>query len=87
MLELKAQNKRFNEFTEIDKFALIPKKQWSDFELGENTLILNGREQKVRAYEIPCTCIGQKHTHRILDLRPIWNKMNFQDHEIIEVSK
>ena len=87
MLELKAQDKKFNGFTEIDKFALIPKKKWDDFELGENTLVLNGSRHKVRVYEVPCTCIGQRHTHRILDLRSVWNKMDLRDHERIEVDK
>lgn len=87
MLELKAQSKKFNEFTEINKFALIPKKWWDDFDLGNNTLIINGSKQRVRVYEVPCVCIGQRHTHRILDLRSVWDKMDLRDHEKIEVDK
>jgi len=87
VLKLKAQNKKFNQFTQIDKFALIPKKWWEYFEIGENVLKINNTKTMVRVYEVPCTCTGNKHTHRILDLRSIWKKMNLSNHQKIEIEK
>lgn len=87
MLRLKAQNKKFNDFTEIDKFALIPKKWWGSFELGINNVTINGTEVSVRIYEVPCTCSKNRHTHLILDLRQNWEKLKLKDHDRIEVNK
>ena len=87
MLKLKVQNKRLNEFTEIDRFALIPKKWRENFEFGENNISINGSRFSIRTYEIPCTCVKEKHTHMILDLRDVWEKLKLKDHDTIDIER
>ena len=87
MLKLKAHNKNFNEYTEIDKFLLIPKKVVDEFEIGEMELKLNGKKAKVRIYDIPCDCNEAKHTHRLLDLRDVWDKLNLKPNQLVEITK
>lgn len=87
MLKLKVQNKKFNDSSEIDKFVLIPKKYWGNFEDGINKVKLDGVKINARIYEIPCTCVGSAHTHKILDLRPHWEKFNLEFKEEIEIDK
>lgn len=86
-MKLKTHNKPINEYTEIDKFLLIPKKMWEDFELGETTLRLNGKTEKLRIYDIPCECVAPHHQHRIIDLRDVWNKLRLSANQEIEISK
>ncbi len=87
MIKLIVQNRKLNDFTNIDKFALIPKKWWDYFDAGDNFISLNNIKMQLQVFEVPCTCVGSKHTHRILDLRKIWDKFNFHNHQTIEISK
>jgi len=87
VLKLKVQNKKFNDFTEIDRFVLIPKKFWEDFIDGINKITINGTKVNARIYTVPCTCIGNTHTHKILDLRPFWNKFDLKHEDEIEIDK
>lgn len=87
MLKLKVQSKKFNDFTEIDKFVLIPKKYWENFKDGINKITIGGVKVSARVYEIPCTCIGNNHTHKIFDLRPFWDRLDLEHEEEIEIDK
>lgn len=87
MIKLTVQQKKFNQYTDINKFALIPKKYWNLFTTGENNLIINSTNTKVIIYEIPCDCTGNKHHHMIIDLADIWNKLRLTNGDKICISK
>jgi hypothetical protein len=87
VLKLKVQNKKFNDSTEIDKFVLIPKKYWENFEEGVNKITIDGTKTKVRIYSIPCVCIGSPHEHKIIDLRPLWARLNLENKEEVEINR
>jgi hypothetical protein len=86
-IKTKALNKVFNEFTQIDKFALVSKKVWDDLPQGEANLSLNGKAVKVRIYDVPCNCSNQMHTHRLIDLRDSWDDLKLTNGQVIEISK
>jgi len=86
-MKLKVFTKAFNDFTEIDKFIVVPKKIWNDIEIGEQALNIKGTAIKVRIYDIPCDCTGAMHSHRLIDLRNVWDKLKLQDKEEVEVKK
>ncbi len=86
-MKLKTHTKEFNEYTQIDKFALVPKKMWGDIEVGSRQLSINGRNVTARIYDVPCDCSGVMHSHRLIDLRSIWNKLGLKPNEDIEVSR
>lgn len=87
MIKLKVHNKPLNESTSIDKYILVPKKLWEDFNCPELELRLNGKKTKLRTYEIPCQCVGKQHTHKIIDLREIWDEMKLSGSSIVEIEK
>ena len=87
MLKLKTHDKTLNQFSEIDKFILIPKKLIEEFGPGEMELNLNGSKVKVRIYDTPCDCNEQKHTHRLLDLRDVWSTLNLKPGQLVEITK
>ena len=87
MLKLKAHSKIFNQFTEIDKFLLIPKKLNDEFEIGEMRVKLNDQKVTVRIYDIPCDCNKTKHTHRLLDLRDTWDRLRLKPNQPVEITK
>jgi len=87
MLRLKAHDKPINEYTQIDKFLLVPKKLWNYFEKGENELRLNNQKLRTRIYEIPCDCVLPRHSHRIIDLRESWEKLKLSNGQEVEVTK
>lgn len=86
-MKFKAHDKPINEYTEIDKFLLIPKKLWEDFGVGDTSLKLDGKSKKLRIYEIPCECVTPRHQHRIIDLRDVWNELNLSANQEIEISR
>jgi len=86
-MKLKTHNKPINEYTEIDKFLLIPKKLWEDFNIGEMTLKLDGKSICLRVYEIPCDCVAPHHQHRIIDLRDVWDELKLSANSEIEISR
>lgn len=78
----------FNEkrkFSDIDKFILIPKKFWEYFSLGESKYKLNDKNLSLRVYDVPCDCSGEMHTHRLIDLRDIWDELGLKDGQEIEI--
>jgi len=87
MIKLKVHTKPISKQTDIDKYLLVPKKLWSDFEAGEMSLKLNGTKVKTRIYEIPCNCVGEEHIHRIIDLRELWEKLDLKENSELEVEK
>lgn len=87
MVRLRVHSKPFNEHTKIDKFLMIPKKLWGDFETGLIVVQINGKKIKTRVYDIYCECIGKQHTHRILDLREAWKELGLQDNLEVEIKK
>ena len=82
---LKFHSEALNEHTKIDKFALVPKKFWGNFQLGENKLAISGRAGSFRVYDIFCECVGPSHTHRIIDLRSHWQKLGLSDGDKINI--
>lgn len=86
-MKLKAHNKEFNEYTQIDKFALVPKKMWEEIETGNQSLSVNGKDTSVRVYDVPCDCTGVMHSHRLIDLRDIWDKLGLEANRDIEISR
>lgn len=87
MIRLKTHIKPINEHTEIDRYLLIPKKLWDDFETGELGVRINKKKIKTRIYDIFCECIGSKHTHRILDLREAWSDLGLKESQSVEIEK
>jgi len=87
MIKLKAHNKVLGQFSEIDKFLLVPKKLWDEIGEGDATLRLNGEKVKTRVYDILCNCVGEEHHHRLIDLRELWEKMGIQDGDEITVER
>lgn len=85
MIKLKAHNKPFNEFTDIDKFLVVPKKMWGEIALGSLKLKIKNLNVTVRIYDIPCSCIGKMHSHRLIDLRGVWDKVQIKENEKVTV--
>lgn len=86
IMKLKIYAKEFNKYTQIDKFALIPKKMWNDVETGSQQVCINGQEVRVRIYDVPCDCNGKMHSHRLIDLRDVWDKLGLRSNKNIEIS-
>lgn len=86
-MKITISSKTLSSYSEIDKFALIPKKQWADFELGEHELIINGKNEKVEIIEMLCDCVGPDkiHQHRIIDLRNVWDDLSLESKKEIEI--
>lgn len=86
-MKISISQKNISSYSEIDKFALIPKKLWSDFELGEKELMLDGRKLKVEILEMLCDCMGanKTHQHRIIDLREFWDELSLDGKKEINV--
>lgn len=87
MIKLKVHDKTLSKMSDIDKFFLVPKKQWDYFPLGENQLKLNGKDLKILIRDIPCECSQELHYHRIADLREIWDELELKDGQEIGVDK
>jgi len=87
MIKLKAHNKPISEFTEIDKYLLVPKKLWDDVLPGEIEIFLEGKKMKLRVYNVPCSCVPQKHQHRIIDVRDIWDSQNLKANQEVKIEK
>lgn len=87
MIKLKVHDKTLSQMSEIDKFFLVPKKQWEYFPLGENELIINKNKLKIWVHEIPCECSHELHYHRIADLRDVWTNLNLKNDQEVEVDK
>ena len=87
MPNLKVHFGRLGSFSEIDRFILIPKKYWDDFIPGETKLKIKGEQVSVRIYDIPCDCSIKMHTHRIIDLRDIWEKLQIKNGDEVEVTR
>jgi len=87
MLVLKAHDKKVGKLNEIDKSILVPKKNWGDFELGEGEYKINGKSTKLRVYDVLCDCDNQPHTHRILDLRSIWDDLGLKNGDELEIGR
>ncbi len=87
MIKLKAHNKPISEFTEIDKYLLVPKKLWDDFPPGETRLIVSRKRVSLRIYDVPCECVPQKHQHRIIDLRAIWQDFKIEENQELSIDK
>jgi len=87
MIKLKTHNRSINKYTEIDRYLLVPKKLWDDFETGEFKVKINGTWIKTRIYDIFCECVGPKHTHRVLDLRESWDRLGLKENQKVEVEK
>lgn len=87
MLKLKCHANKIGEFSEIDKIILIPKKISDEFEVGEDEYSLDGQKMRLRIYDIPCNCSQKMHTHRIIDLREVWEKLNLSDGQEVEIGK
>ncbi len=86
-MKLKVHDKPFNEYTQIDKFVLVPKKMRDDITLGDQTLKINDKSVDVRVYDIPCDCTGSMHSHRLIDLRDIWKDLDLEADQEIEISR
>jgi hypothetical protein len=86
-MKLKVHDKEFNQYTQIDRFAVIPKKMWDEFELGAQTLSINDNNVTVRVYDVPCDCSGSMHSHRLIDLRAIWKDLGLQSNQDIDISR
>ena len=87
MLKLKCHKNKIEEFSEIDKMILIPKKSSDEFEVGEGEYSLNGQKMLLRVYDVPCNCSQKMHTHRIIDLREAWDKLNLSDGQEVEIER
>jgi len=87
MIKLKVHDKPFNEYADIDKFLVVPKKLWDDIKAGEITLKLNESRVKVRVYDIPCNCVGKMHQHRLVDLRSVFDKLGLKEADELTVEK
>lgn len=85
MLKLKVHNKPFNEYADIDKFLVVPKKIWNEVAPGTMKLKINGSKVSARIYDIPCKCVSKMHSHRLIDLREIWDKIGLKENEEVEV--
>lgn len=87
MPDLKAHFGSLGSFSEINRFILIPKKYWDDFLPGKTKLKIKGKEVLVRIYDIPCDCNPKRHTHRIIDLRDIWEKFQIKNGEELQITR
>ena len=84
MIKIKVHSKVFGKYSEIDKFFLVPKKYWDDFETGDKELKINNQKVILRIYDVLCDCSSKMHTHRVVDLRSVWEKLNLKEgNEII----
>lgn len=84
-MKLKFHKKPVNDYTEISDYLLIPKKLHAEFNEGDIELVINGRRVKTRIYDIFCDCQGEKHIHKIIDLRDHYQKIGLEDGEEAEV--
>jgi hypothetical protein len=87
MIKLKVHDKTLSKMSEIDKFFLVPKKQWDYFPLGENELTMNEKPVKIWIHDIPCECSQDLHYHRIADLREIWKTLDLKNGQEVRVDK
>ncbi|PIT97237.1 hypothetical protein COT77_02615 [Candidatus Berkelbacteria bacterium CG10_big_fil_rev_8_21_14_0_10_41_12] len=87
MIKLSTSDKTLGSFSEIDKFAIIPKKLWDDFPAGKKMINIRGKNREVEVYEILCDCMGKekKHNHRIIDLRELWKELDLKNKTKIEI--
>ncbi len=86
-MKLTAHYNKQGKFSEIDRFILIPKKIWEDFSPGISDYKINDRKFTLRVYDVPCDCTGNMHTHRLIDLRDIWDDLGIEDGQILEISR
>lgn len=84
-MKLKYHTKPISQFTQIDRYLLIPKKMADDFPEGEISLNINGKKISTRVYDIFCDCRPEKHTHKIIDLRDCKN-LDLDEGREVEVS-
>jgi len=87
MLRLKAHSQPLNEYTKIDKFVLVPKKLWDELTVGKIEFKLKGKKVKTRIYDIPCDCNQRMHTHRLIDLRDEWDRLEITSGEELTLEK
>ncbi|HLD34886.1 MAG TPA: hypothetical protein VJB62_03405 [Patescibacteria group bacterium] len=86
-LKFRVHGKPLNEFTDIDKYFIVPKKMWDRFAPGDLELIIKGVKSKSRVYDIPCQCIGSMHNHRLIDLRVLYKRLELKDNEEVVVGR
>lgn len=86
-MKLQAHHKKNDKFSQIDKFILIPKKNWDDFQLGESSYTINGKQINLRVYDCPCDCSGKMHSHRIIDLRDAWEDLALSDGANVNIDR
>ena len=87
MIKLRAHNKIIGNYNEIDRFLLLPKKNWDEIREGDVSIILNGKKVKTRVYDILCNCVGEDHHHRLIDLRGLWEDLKIKEGDNITVEK
>lgn len=87
MIRLKAHSHAVGKHSTIDKLILIPKKICDDFTVGESEYILNNKKLKLRVYDVPCDCSSPTHTHRIVDLRDVWDQLNLKEGSELEIER
>ncbi|OQA53221.1 MAG: hypothetical protein BWY43_00148 [candidate division WS2 bacterium ADurb.Bin280] len=85
-IKLKYHSHPINEFTEIDKYLMVPKKLHEDFPEGEIEIRLQNKKFSTRVYDIYCECTGSKHIHKVIDLRKFEGTNDFSEGEEIEIS-
>ena len=86
-MQLKAHNKKISDYSEIDKIVLVPKKISDEFTLGPQHLKINGKKMELRVYDLPCDCNKEMHTHRVIDLRDIWEEMSLSEGDVLEIER
>lgn len=85
-LKLKYHDKPVNDFTEINKYLMIPKKLHQNFPEGEIEMSIAGKKILTRVYDIYCECVAPKHIHKIIDLREFDGAKEFKENQEIEIS-
>jgi hypothetical protein len=86
-MKLKVHDKKISDYSEIDKIIFIPKKISDEFVLGENSIKIDGIKFTLRVYDLLCDCNKQMHTHRVVDLRDVWEDLNLVDGKEVEIER
>lgn len=86
MLKLKVHTKPISPYTDIDKYILVPKKIWDEFQVGSIEILINGSKVQTRVYDVFCDCVGEKHSHRIIDLREQFDGLDLKENQEVIIS-
>lgn len=86
MLKLKVHTKPISPYTDIDKYILVPKKIWDEFQVGSIEILINGSKVKTRVYDVFCDCVGERHNHRIIDLRDQFDDLDLKENQEVTIS-